>query len=149
VRVASGRSSPVYVLAVAVAAAIAIVALVYWIKALSNLGARASANSRLSYSDRELGGGNSVVIDSEAPYRARALIPAGSRYRVVTGSRLENPTPLTLPFVAQWFRYFLMPLRPEDHAPWVVCYGCDVKRLGREYTVRWSGEDAISIGRVR
>lgn len=146
---AAKRAPLVHLIAVALTVAMAIVALVYWVKALSELGARASTNSGLSYADREIAGGDSVVIDTQTPYRALALIPRNSSYRVVTGSRLESPRRLTLSFVADWFRYFLMPLRPSPDARWVICYGCDRTQVGPDYSLRWSDKNGISIGRVR
>jgi len=85
---------------------------IYFPRALSDLGDIASNNSALSFSDREVAGGNGIVDDQEAVYQAEAIIPESARYRVVTGSGLRNPTPLTLAFVDSWYRYFLMPRRP-------------------------------------
>jgi hypothetical protein len=144
----SRRAPLVHLIAVAVTIVTAVIAVVYWVKAVSHLGDTAGDNSRLSYADREIAGGNSVVVDQEAAYRARALIPRRSRYRVVTGSALVNATPLTYSFVADWFRYFLMPVRPGADARWVVCYGCDRARLGSRYVIRWHDGNGISIGVV-
>jgi hypothetical protein len=124
------------------------VAFVYWVKGVLDLGDRATANSHLSYSDREIAGGNSIIVDQDAAYRARALIPAGARYRVVTGSNLKNETGLTQRFVVDWFRYFLMPIRPDARGRWIVCYGCDQGSLGGAYTARWGDKNGISIGRT-
>lgn len=132
---------------VAVAAA-TIVGLVYFAKALSRLDDLATANSALSFADRDIAGGNSIIVDQDAAYEARALIPAAATYRIVTGSSLKNPTPLTAGFVVNWFTYFLMPRRPSDSARWVVCYGCDTTRLGGPYTIRWHDDNNISIGQV-
>jgi hypothetical protein len=144
----SKRAPLAHLIAVAVMIVTAVIAVVYWVKAVARLGDAAGANSRLSYADREIAGGNSVVVDQEAAYRARALIPRGSRYRVVTGSALVNATPLTYSFVTDWYRYFLMPLRPSAGARWVICYGCDRTRLGSRYVVRWHDDNGISIGFV-
>ncbi len=119
--------------------------LVYYPRALSTLGDRATANSELSFAYREIAGGNSVVVDQEAAYEARALIPRDTTYRVVTGSRLRGATDLTGSFVSGWFAYFLLPRRPAPDARWVVCYGCDPRGLD----VRWRDDAGISIGRVR
>lgn len=121
----------------------------YYVKALSHLGDTASANSRLSYADREIGGGNSIVVDQEAAYEARGLIPPSAQYRVVTGGRLKNAAPLTGSFVDGWYRSFLIPRRPSPTARWVICYGCDVGALGGSYVVRWQDTNGISIGEVR
>ena len=144
----SARKPVVHLAAVAVTSVTAVIALVYWVKAVSSLGDGASANSRLSYADREIAGGNSVIVDQAAAYRARALIPRDGRYRVITGSALHNATPLTSSFVVDWFRYFLMPRRPSAGARWVICYGCDQTSLGAHYLVRWRDDNGISIGSV-
>jgi hypothetical protein len=149
VTVGSQRVPAVQLAAVAVAGVTAVIGAVYWIKAVSALGTTAATNSRLSYADREIAGGNSVIVDQAAAYRARALIPRHGRYRVVTGSALRNATPLTGTFVADWFRYFLMPRRPSAGARWLICYGCDPARLGLRYVPRWHDDKGISIGLVR
>ena len=94
-------------------------------------------------------GGNGIVSDQEAVYQAKAIIPKSARYRVVTGSGLRNPTSLTLAFVDSWYRYFLMPRRPDVGARWIICYGCDASKLGRPYAILWQDDDGISIGRLR
>jgi hypothetical protein len=134
--------------AVGVALALAVAA-VYYPKALSQFGDTSSTNSSQAYDDREIAGGNSVIVDQQAAYEARALIPAKAAYRVVTGSRLREKTELTETFVGDWFRYFLMPRRPERNAQWVICYGCDVSTLGGSYAVRWQDGKGISIGKVQ
>src|SRR5438874_4599138 len=136
----------------AVAGCVAITAtsaLVYLPRALSRLGDSASRNSALSFADREIGGGNSVVVDQNAAYEARALIPRSATYRVITGDRLRNASPLTGSFVDGWFRSFLIPRRTSAGARWIVCYGCDVSLLGAPYTVRWQDDNGISIGDLR
>jgi len=144
----SARSPVVHLAAVAVTTVTAVIAVVYWVKAMSTLGDSAGTNSRLGYGDREIAGGNSVIVDQAAAYRARALIPPSSRYRVVTGSALQNATPLTYTFVSDWFRYFLMPRRPSADARWLICYGCDPAQLGPRYVTRWRDDNGISIGVV-
>jgi hypothetical protein len=122
---------------------------IYAIKALSEFDDTATANSELSYEDREIAGGNSVLVDQEAAYEARALIPKSSSYRVVTGPVLRHGTPLTMTHVESWFRYFLMPRRPSTAARWIICYGCDPTELSGSYEARWSDRNGISIGRLR
>lgn len=124
------------------------VGVVYFAKALSRLDNLATANSALSFADRDVAGGNSIIVDQDAAYEARSLIPSTATYRVVTGSQLKNATPLTAGFVVNWFTYFLMPRRPSQNAHWVVCYGCDPTALGGPYTVRWHDDNNISIGQV-
>jgi hypothetical protein len=122
---------------------------IYFPRALTDFDDTASNNSVLSFSDREVAGGNGIVADQEAVYQAQAIIPRNARYRVVTGSALKNPTPLTLAFVETWYRYFLMPRRTALDARWIICYGCEVSKLGRPYAIVWQDGDGISIGRLQ
>jgi hypothetical protein len=115
--------------------------------ALSKLGDIASSNSSFSFDDREIAGGNSIVVDQRAPYEARALIPAHSTYRVLVGPRVLDGTELTEDYVSSWLRYFLMPRRPADDARWLICYGCDTSGFGTGYEVIWRDREGISIGR--
>lgn len=124
-------------------------AVVYFAKALSQLSKTAEDNSAVSFSDREIAGGNSILVDQHAAYEARGLIPENETYRVVTGSGVKDPTSLTLAFVESWFRYFLMPRRPASDANWVICYGCDFSQLGGSYAVLWRDANGISIGRLK
>jgi hypothetical protein len=116
-------------------------------KALSQLGDSASSNSSLSFEDREIAGGNSIIVDQRAAYEARALIPVKDSYRVVVGPSLHHKTELTEGFVTSWLTYFLMPRRPAEDARWVICYGCDLATLGPSSEARWQDDDGISIRR--
>ncbi|MFL6029297.1 MAG: hypothetical protein ACJ74D_04625 [Gaiellaceae bacterium] len=119
----------------------------YYARALRDLDGRADANSGLSFSDRLIAGGNSVIVDQEAATEARALIPLSASFRVVVGPRLRNATPLTSEHVESWFRYFLLPRRPARDARWIICYGCNTAELPR-YSVRWRDDEGISIGHL-
>lgn len=146
---ASNRSTRVAeICVVVVVAASSVLGFAYFAKGLSDLDQGTTANSDLSFADREFGGGNGIVLDQQAAYAAAALIPPHATYRLLTGSGLKEPTSLTLPFVESWFRYFLMPRRPASNAPWLICYGCDISKLGAKYTPRWQDDRGISIGRL-
>jgi hypothetical protein len=121
---------------------------VYFAKALSDLEDVAEKNSALSFSDREIAGGNSVIVDQEAAYEARGLIPPTETYRVRVGPGLGKRTSLTITYVESWFRYFLMPRRPALDARWIICYGCDVSELRPSYVRLWQDDSGISIGRL-
>ena len=126
-------------------AAIAVAA-VYYVKAIDQLDDIASSNSALAYDDREIAGGNSIIVDQTAAYEARGLIPVAASYRFVFGDGLRTKTSLTETFAESWFRYFLMPRRLRADARWVICYGCDTTDLSGDYHVRWKDEEGISIG---
>lgn len=117
--------------------------------AIRGLGRDAAANAALSYADREIGGGNSVVVDQLLAYEARSIIPRGASYRLVIGPRVTKQATLSTASLPGWLRYFLMPRRQVDGATWVVCYGCDPSGLGARYEPLWSDTFGISVGRLR
>ncbi len=108
----------------------------------------ASTNSSLSFADREIAGGNSVVADQSAVYQARARIPEDGTYRVAVGPEFVGGTDLTVPFVESYYLYFLMPRRPAADAPWVICYGCDLEQYGTRAQVVWESGEGIAIVRL-
>ena len=121
----------------------------YLPRALDRLGDEASRNASLSFADRQVAGGNSIIPDQQAAYQARLLIPRDSSYRVVVGSGLKEKTDLTERFALPWLTYFLLPRRPSDSATWVICMGCDTSTLGGGFAVRWQDEEGISIGTIQ
>jgi len=118
-------------------------------KRLDELGSVARANASLSFADREIAGGNSVLADQQLAYEARAIFPPDASYRVVIGPKLTKQASLPTTSLPAWLRYFLMPRRPNDSAPWVVCYGCDPASLGAAYEPLWHDEYGISVGRLK
>jgi len=115
---------------------------------LADLAERASGNSALSYTDREIAGGNEVVADQRAVYEARARIPSTDTYHVAVGDGFVPESPLTVPYVASYYRSFLVPRRAAETAPWVVCYGCDLAAYGPGAEVVWTNGAGISIVRL-
>ncbi len=122
--------------------------LVYFVKAVDGLGDRARTNAAQNYDDREFAGGNAVVVANRPLYEARALIPEGETYRVISGPGVKGATELTAPFIDQYARYFLMPRRPSPDARWTICYGCDRSVLGDGFEVLYEDEAGILIGRL-
>jgi hypothetical protein len=118
---------------------------------LRDLGRDATRNSALSYSDREIAGGNGLVDDQIALYAARALIPEEERYHVAVGADYEGGSDLTVTYVDSYYRYFLMPRRSAEDASWIICYGCDLETYGSGAEVVWESEsdNAVSIVRIR
>lgn len=109
----------------------------------------ASRNDALSYADREIAGGNGLVLDQMVVYEARGRIPLDEPYHVAVGDGFDAGNDLTVPHVANFFQYFLMPRRPAEDAPWVICYGCDLAQYGNQAKVVWQNDDGISIVRTR
>ena len=115
---------------------------------LRELDVGASRNSALSYSDREIAGGNGLVADQTAAYAARAIIPEDDDFNVVVDPGYAAGSDLTVDYVASYYRYFLMPRRLAEAAPWIICYGCDLGEYGSSAKIVWQGSDDISIVRV-
>jgi hypothetical protein len=115
---------------------------------LRDLGDEASGNAALSYSDREIAGGNGLVADQTAVYAARAVIPEDETFNVVVSPSFEGGSSETVQYVASYYRYFLVPRRMAENARWVICYGCDRATYGDAAEVVWEGDEGISIVRV-
>jgi hypothetical protein len=127
----------------------AVLGIVYFVRAVDRLDDAARANAAENFDDREFGGGNSIVADKRALYEARELIPENGRYRVVAGpNSVDGATELTLPYIDQFARYFLMPRRPAADAEWILCYGCDHSELDPSLQTVWDGGNGISILRA-
>lgn len=108
----------------------------------------ASRNSEISFADREIAGGNGLVVDQGAVYAARGLIPEDATYHVDVSADYQGGSDLTRDHVAGYYTYFLMPRRPADDARWIVCYGCDLSEYGPEVEVLWRSAGEISIAKV-
>jgi hypothetical protein len=109
---------------------------------------RASNNSSLSFADRDVAGGNALVADQAAVYEARGRIPEDATYHVAVGDEYAGGSDLTVPFVASFYRYFLMPRRQAEKAPWLICYGCDIEQYGSRAEVVWQSPEGIAIARI-
>jgi len=105
---------------------------------------RAASNAALSAEDREFAGGNSVVADQGGLLEARLKIPTDGSYVVSVGTPVEGWSELTAPFIGWFARYFLLPRRQLEGAPFVLCYACDTAAHPGFEEV-WRGYDGISI----
>jgi hypothetical protein len=112
------------------------------------LDREAAKNSSLSYSDREIAGGNGLVADQIAAYAARGLIPENETYRIVVGADFAGGSDLTVPYVDSYYRYFLMPRRSAEDAQWIICYECDLARYDGRAEIVWEGSEGIAIARM-
>jgi hypothetical protein len=117
--------------------------LIRYPQAIRDLTRAARENAALSYSDREIGGGNAVLPGQEVMYQARARIPEDATYEVVVGPPVEGWTELTETYASAYATHFLLPRRPAPGAPWILCFNCG---LGADTArVVWEGEDDVSI----
>ncbi|HJS50222.1 MAG TPA: hypothetical protein VJ745_07840 [Gaiellaceae bacterium] len=137
------RSGVAFLVAVTVVAV-----LVRYPTVLRQAGRDAARNSDLSYSDREIAGGNGVVADQNAVYAARGIIPESETYKVVVDPGFQGGSSQTVPFVDSYYRYFLVPRRPAEAAQWLICYACDLEPYGSRAQVVWEGDEDVSIVRI-
>ncbi len=136
------RLGVLFVVGLAIAAAIR-----HYPGEIRALGETADANASLSYADRDVAGGNSVMPEQHAVYEIRGRIPAGDTYRVVVGPRQEGWTDLTEGSAEPFMRYWLMPRRPAADARWIVCVGCDPAAFPGA-AEEWSGEGGVRLLRL-
>jgi hypothetical protein len=125
-----------------------VAAAIRYSQSIRDLQGTASRNSALSFSDREIAGGNSVLPDQTAAYEARGLIPEDETYHVAFGPEYAGGTALTRLYAESFYLYFLMPRRPSDDPSWLICYGCDLAEYGARARVEWRGPDDVSIARI-
>ena len=79
---------------------------------------------------------------TEVLNEARGWIPENGSYRLLVG-----PSSTDIDF-RNYARYFLMPRRPAPDARWVLCYECDLSRLGSELDVVWKDNEGVLLGRL-
>lgn len=120
-----------------------IAALIRYPQAVADLSDTARDNAALSFSDREIAGGNTVLPGQEAMYQARARIPEDEAYEVLVGEPVESWPELTQQHAPGYSRYFLLPRRQTAGAPWVICFNCGLGPDAGE--IVWRGEGAVSI----
>ncbi len=95
-------------------------------QAFAEANRTARADARLDYVDRELGGGNSVLPAQAIAIEARGRIPAQGTFTVAVGPPREGWSELAIPdTIENYMRYFLLPRRTSDDAPWILCFACD------------------------
>jgi hypothetical protein len=141
-------AGPIRVGALFLVASVAIAVVVTYPRVLGDFGDDASRNSALSYTDRDIAGGNGLVADQVAVYAARGLIPDDTTYHVAVGPDYSGGSELTRDHVASYYRYYLLPRRPAEKAPWIVCYGCDISEYGANADVVWEDDEGISIVKI-
>jgi hypothetical protein len=111
--------------------------------ALSDLNDIARRNAKLSYTDREIAGGNAALPNQRSMYEARARIPSGAPYAVAVGGRLDTWPPLAPDHIFTFAHYFLAPRLESADADWVLCFNCELERNpGR---VVWRDDDGNAL----
>jgi hypothetical protein len=136
-------------LAVALLTALALAAAAWlYPGAVRDLGQVAETNSALSFADRDVGGGNSILPQQQTAYELRGRIPEGDRYHVIVGEALEGWPALTVTSIDPFLRFWLLPRRVDPAARWIVCVGCDPATLGDVEDV-WSDSAGVRLLRRR
>jgi hypothetical protein len=113
--------------------------------ALRDAGRSARDNSALSYLDRDIAGGNSVVVDQLAMVEARGSIPEDGTYEVIVGEPTAAWSELTATFASGFALSYLLPRRQEPGAPWVLCYGCDRSQLPGAQVLWEDAEQGVAL----
>jgi hypothetical protein len=107
----------------------------------------ARANAVLDHVDRELGGGNSVLPTQSIAIEARGRIPSDESFEVSVGEPQEGWDELATPDALDtYMRYFLLPRRHADGAPWIICFACD-RAAYPGAAVVWEGDEGVAIMR--
>jgi hypothetical protein len=102
--------------------------------------------------ERQLAGVRRVDADTRVFVRARRLIPPGARYAVVTGPNVQVSNAVTLPAIAPFAGYWLLPRRQVPYAAdadWVLSYGGDLSTLGLEYGRVVEVSPGVALAEVR
>jgi hypothetical protein len=102
--------------------------------------------------ERELRGARGADADTEVFVRARQLIPADARYAVITGPNAQVSNVVTLPAIAPFAGYWLLPrrqVRDPANADWVLSYGGDLAALGLVYERVVDVAPGVALARVR
>jgi len=103
-------------------------AAVVWLypRAFADANRAARANARLDNIDRQLGGGNSVLPAQGIAIEARGRIPEHGTFSVAVGPRPPEWSVLAdQASLENYMRFFLLPRRMEQTAPWILCFACD------------------------
>lgn len=152
-RVALDRSQarrPVAIGAFAVALA---TALWHFPSAFLDVSRETGALEAQSALERELVGARRVDVDTRVLVEARRFMPEDATYAVVTGPNVRVSGPATLPAVAPFAGYWLLPRRRLPYvtpaADWVLSYGGDLRTLEVEYARVVHVAPGIALAEVR
>jgi hypothetical protein len=114
--------------------------------AFADANSAARANARLDWVDRELGGGNSVLPAQAIATEARGRIPADGTFAVAVGPPRPGWSELAIPDTLEnYMRYFLLPRKTSDDAPWILCFACDRSAYPGAPAVWEDAEQGLSI----
>jgi hypothetical protein len=101
--------------------------------------------------ERRLMPARSVDVDTRVYVAARATIPLGDTYAVITGPGIAVSTRTTFDAVAPFADFYLYPRRqvPDPRAArWVISYGGDVSRIGRRISRVVDVEQGVQIAEL-
>jgi hypothetical protein len=103
-------------------------------------------NAALDWVDRQLGGGNSVLPAQAIAVEALGRIPRDETFDVAVGTPRPEWSELAIPDTLENFmRYFLLPRRTSDDAPWILCFACDRSAFPGAEAVWDDPEDGLAI----
>jgi hypothetical protein len=86
-----------------------------------------------------------VLPDQAIAIEARGRIPEGDRFTVAVGEPQEGWSELaTHDAIDSYMQYFLLPRRPSDSAPWILCFACD-RAVYPDAEVQWEDGEGLAI----
>jgi hypothetical protein len=126
----------------AVLAATSLVALIGLPLALQFYDGKADTFAALTYDERQFGvwhGVPTAIRDRDVVKMAAAEMPLDAHYRVVIGPGWipEWTSNASRSIEADFLRFYLLPRlqTTSADAPWVFCFRCDMRRLGRDVRI--------------
>jgi hypothetical protein len=115
-------------------------------QAFTDANRAARANASLDLVDRQLGGGNSVLPAQAIAIQARGWIPETETFDVAVGEPRPSWSELAIPDTLEsYMRYFLLPRRTSDDAPWILCFNCDRDAYPGAGAVWEDAEEGLAI----
>jgi hypothetical protein len=114
--------------------------------AFADANSAARANAELDWIDRQLGGGNSVLPAQAIAVEARGRIPDDGTFTLAVGPPQPGWRSLsTADTLENFMRYYLLPRRTSDGAPWILCFACDRSAYPGAQVVWEDDDNALAI----
>jgi hypothetical protein len=123
-------------IAAALLAAVALVAVAKFPFALHDVGSKTRNAMDAELDKKLLLGAGGAEISLDLMREAKERMPEETTYAVVTGTTIDPPTPVTLPWVSTFSRYWLFPREqvPVRDADWLIRNGCSPIQVPSRFT---------------
>jgi hypothetical protein len=91
-------------------------------------GTKISQNKGIPWHERQVQAAFGLQVSRGFLIAARAVMPPGATYRLVTGHDLHGQAPPVWSALPALVAYALLPRRTAQDARWLLCYGCGFER---------------------